>query len=220
MLNREIEDRKLSKLINYAEMFPINDIPGFTRIVSLDLKYIKVSANVLQYFNQMEENLFDQSDIGCKDPIELMNEIKMLSYNQLGAEWKTLLGHKKLIICDNEIIGTIANFIDITNNGLIDVGRLLFNKEKKLQRKKMTFLIQNRHDYHGLTKKEQECLFFLIRGCSYAEISKRLHIAITTIQTHIEHIKHKLQVGNKSQVIEKALALGFLSVIPETLLTK
>lgn len=215
-----IEDRKLSKLINYAETFPINDLPGFTRIVSLDLKYIKVSANAQQYLNQIEENLFEQSDLWNQDQIELMNEIKMLSYNQLGAEWETLLGHKKLIVSDNEIIGTIANFIDVTNNGIIDVGRLLFNKEKKLQRKKMTFLIQNRHDYHGLTKKEQECLFFLIRGCSYAEISKRLHIAITTIQTHIEHIKHKLQVGNKSQVIEKAMALGFLSVIPETLLAK
>jgi hypothetical protein len=40
-------DKKREILLAYAQSFPINDLPGFTNVMSIDSKYIRVSDNAL-----------------------------------------------------------------------------------------------------------------------------------------------------------------------------
>lgn len=224
-------EEKWKLLLKYAENFPINDFPGFTNIMSLDSKYIKVSDNelpIIGYKNQDQVFATDYYNMPCQacenaetmikeDLLTLNHEIKILSYHQFDNDWMILLGHKKPIVQQNEVVGTIANFMDITHGGIIDMARFLLKNSRKITKNQFSYVIQNQENFWGLTKKEQECLFFIIRGYSYGEIAKKLAIAITTVQTHIEHIKVKFDVQTKSQLIEKAIQLGFMAIIPGSL---
>jgi DNA-binding CsgD family transcriptional regulator len=226
------EDEKKAALLKYAERFPINDLPGFTNIVSPDSKYIKVSDSALQLIGyKSQDQIFETTyaNIPCQacenaetfekeDKVALEREVKILSYHCFD-DWKILLGHKKPIWHNGEVIGTIANFMDVTSARLVDLGQFLLQEDHKIKRKQFSYVItENDNCFYNLTQKEQACLFYFVRGLTFKEIAYKLTISITTVHTHIEHIKQKLNVITRSQLIEKALHLGFLSVIPRSLL--
>lgn len=224
-------DEKKKALIAYAEKFPINELPGFTNIMTIDSKHIRVSDSVLNLVGYKSHDQIFETDyysIPCQvsensenfekeDQIALSEEIKVLSYHNFHDGWKILLGHKKFISRENEVIGTLANFIDVTACSIVDIGRYLLEQNKKIKKKQFSYIIRNNNEVCGLTKKEQECLFFFLRGLSYKEIAIVLNIGITTVQTHIEHIKERFDVRTRSQLIEKAVYMGFMCIVPETL---
>jgi DNA-binding NarL/FixJ family response regulator len=58
-----------------------------------------------------------------------------------------------------------------------------------------------------LTARELDVLDYLSRGCSYSEISDELHLAVSTLKTHVAHIKRKLGVKNKRALIGIAVPI-------------
>ncbi len=62
-----------------------------------------------------------------------------------------------------------------------------------------------------LTKREYECLTFLVGGCSAKEIAKALHISPRSVEYHLENIKRKLNCHTKSALISKILRLQILN---------
>jgi DNA-binding NarL/FixJ family response regulator len=62
-----------------------------------------------------------------------------------------------------------------------------------------------------LTAKELELLNLLSRDYTYAESAELMHIALSTVQTHVRSIYAKLSVGSKSEAVFEAKALGLLS---------
>jgi DNA-binding NarL/FixJ family response regulator len=61
-----------------------------------------------------------------------------------------------------------------------------------------------------LTPKEAELLNVLSRGYTYAESAELMHVAISTVQTHVRSIYTKLAVGSKAEAVFEAKALGLL----------
>lgn len=61
-----------------------------------------------------------------------------------------------------------------------------------------------------LTWREQEVLTLLARRLTNREIGDRLHLAETTVKSHVGRIISKLGVKNRRQVIERATELGLL----------
>ena len=57
--------------------------------------------------------------------------------------------------------------------------------------------------WQGLSKREQECMDFLVRGFSAKHIAKQLEVSPKTIEFHIANIKHKFGVHNKMELINK-----------------
>ncbi len=53
----------------------------------------------------------------------------------------------------------------------------------------------------NLTAKQKECLDYLAKGLSAKEIALRMHISPRTVETHLEHIKIKLNVNFKSELL-------------------
>jgi DNA-binding CsgD family transcriptional regulator len=53
-----------------------------------------------------------------------------------------------------------------------------------------------------LTKREKEVAMYVVRGKSYKQIANLLAVSHRTIEHHVENIKKKLNVFNKSQLIE------------------
>src|SRR6185369_912244 len=56
-----------------------------------------------------------------------------------------------------------------------------------------------------LTEKEKEVLFLLVTGLSNKEIAEKIFVSAGTIKTHTLHIYQKMDVGNRSYAILKAV---------------
>lgn len=62
----------------------------------------------------------------------------------------------------------------------------------------------------NLTARQEDCLFFLIRGKTLKETAKELKLSPRTIESHVEAIKNKLGCKYLSEVIEKIMDSNFL----------
>ena len=56
-----------------------------------------------------------------------------------------------------------------------------------------------------LTDRELGVLELIGRGLPTREIAKKLHISVKTVDSHREHIKDKLQLGNATELIKYAI---------------
>lgn len=53
-----------------------------------------------------------------------------------------------------------------------------------------------------LSKRELECLYYIIKGNTAAEVGKILHISRRTVESHLQHAKDKLCVRKLSKLIK------------------
>jgi DNA-binding NarL/FixJ family response regulator len=60
-----------------------------------------------------------------------------------------------------------------------------------------------------LSPREKEVLFFMISGLSNKAIAEKLFVSAGTIKTHTLNIYQKLEVGNRTAAIIKAVELGW-----------
>lgn len=71
-----------------------------------------------------------------------------------------------------------------------------------------------KEDAH-FTKREIDCLFYLVKGMTTKEIAKTLIISPRTVEHHLNNIKGKLNCSSRSSLISKAFTLR---VIQENLM--
>jgi DNA-binding NarL/FixJ family response regulator len=62
---------------------------------------------------------------------------------------------------------------------------------------------QNAVEVEQLSKREHEILALLAKGCLYKEISDTLHISMSTVRTHVQHIYEKLHVQSRMEAARK-----------------
>lgn len=62
---------------------------------------------------------------------------------------------------------------------------------------------QAKKEYDTLSAREKEVLQFLAKGYRYKEIAGRLFISVDTVRTHIRNIYKKLQVGSRTEALNK-----------------
>ena len=72
----------------------------------------------------------------------------------------------------------------------------------------------------GLSKREEDYLFFMLRGQSAKEIAKTLNISIRTAEFHADNLKSKFGVNKKSELCKAAINLGYLNFVPESLVNQ
>jgi DNA-binding CsgD family transcriptional regulator len=61
----------------------------------------------------------------------------------------------------------------------------------------------------GLTNQEWEVMQLVVQGRKNAQIAARLHIAETTVKTHIRHINEKLGTANRREIAALARERGW-----------
>jgi DNA-binding NarL/FixJ family response regulator len=56
-----------------------------------------------------------------------------------------------------------------------------------------------------LSRREEEVLAYIAQGFTHAQVARRMEITKATVDTYVERIRTKLQVGNKAQLTRAAL---------------
>ncbi|OGT22550.1 MAG: hypothetical protein A3C55_00025 [Gammaproteobacteria bacterium RIFCSPHIGHO2_02_FULL_42_13] len=62
-----------------------------------------------------------------------------------------------------------------------------------------------RYKYLMFSKREVECIYYLIRGLSAKQIGRVLNLSSRTIETHVYNIKKKIGGQKKSDIISWVL---------------
>lgn len=61
-----------------------------------------------------------------------------------------------------------------------------------------------------LSKREMEVLDCLAEGMTSTQIASDLFISENTVKTHVRHILEKLEAGNRTEAVSKAVQLGII----------
>ena len=72
--------------------------------------------------------------------------------------------------------------------------------------------------FKELTVREAECLYYITNGCSAPKAGEILNRSPRTIEATITKLKAKFSCDSKTQLIEKSIQIGFMNIIPKSLL--
>lgn len=61
-----------------------------------------------------------------------------------------------------------------------------------------------------LTRREKEILRLMADGMSLPEIAGELHLAVSTVKTHVHHVYEKLEVSDRAAAVAVALRQGMI----------
>ncbi len=232
MVNNFVIDLEKKELF-YLEP---NLLPGFYGIFTTKSEYCflnEKAANWLGFRKKEDAIGLTHLDIKCKaaeishtwvTQEELMlesklNGLKFLSYQSYANDdWKLVIGEKKFISYKNKTY-ILCYITDITNCNLIDISAFLKEGEhfNDFFRKQFCYSIMENLNSFNFTKRQSECLFYLVRGKSLKQIGYILNISQRTVEEHIDNAKILMKCASKSSLIEKLIFFGFMNFIPESL---
>jgi two-component system, NarL family, response regulator LiaR len=87
--------------------------------------------------------------------------------------------------------------LKLTQKKIIIVGPAFVLNDSELQRL-------------GISKREHEVLELMAQGMSNQEIADKLFVSLNTIKTHASNLFLKLEVGRRTQAIQKAKGLRLI----------
>lgn len=169
---------------------------------------------------QLHEKFF-ADDIHVLRSKKPLTQLAYLKY--ANDEDKLLMGRKTPLALNQADPMILAEYLDITQKNLFNFHVILDLDKKFIERKKRQFVYDITDNYSlenfHLSKRESECLFFILRGKSTKAISRILDLSVRTVETYIAALKDKFDVNTIPQLMVKALSLGCLDRIPESLLS-
>jgi DNA-binding CsgD family transcriptional regulator len=112
-------------------------------------------------------------------------------------------------IKENDPSKLISTRVKITESSLVEKQKVksLFNN--------LNINSYKLDDKVSLSKREFECLFYLVQGRTMKEIARFMNLSFRTIEFHLNNVKRKLNCNKKSQVIDTLLKnVVFSSLLP------
>lgn len=228
-------------LLNYINLGTtefVDKLPGYLTVKDVQSKFLLLNKNNANLVGLTCEDAIDKTDYDIKceavkyaddfvkqDQLTIKhNNMKYLGYfSYANNAWKIMLGEKCVIKNEkDQPIGITSYMTDVTNCKLFDIARFMIKHDDKNHRiitqDQFCYIFNDNYLESNLTQRQSECLFFLLRGYSYKSIAKILNLSPRTIEIYVESIKNRLDCCSKSQLIEKAVELGYMNILPESLI--
>lgn len=216
----------------------IRQFPGMMCIKDLNSRHVhasNITAKLCGWKNVLQAEGRSDREIPCHANEHADIFIEQDQYViQSGQQW---IGFDIVQYCDgwhiifskknpfrnkqNQISAVLHSGIDLSDpqwhallNGLFNMDLKFYSNKKKM----ISYHLQMTKNsiFDQLSNREQECLFYLIRGKSIKMIASLLNLSIRTIETHINHIREKLNCKSKQILIEFALCNNYLQNIPKS----
>ena len=120
---------------------------------------------------------------------------------------------------NQKVIGCINQMSEINLPLLNKVGIALTRTNYKRTENRLNSLTLSAEGYetHNISKRESECLFYILRGKTAKEIAKILHLSPRTVEEYTENLKFKFCCQTKTELVGKAISEGLLTTIPTSL---
>lgn len=226
-----ISENNISKIILMNEISNnLNELEGILAYKSIDHEIIHCNEKFLKYTGH--KNI---KEIAGKTDYDLIwQEYTDIYHNQeddtLYGEYYSALHPGKdvdgrdflffnrkypWIGSDKKTKGIISYSIEIKDSRFVEIGNLL--KRTAIYNPKGIHYIKKTRLSYNLSKREVECLFYLVRGKSMKTVAKILGLSPRTIETYLARLKEKINCYNKSDLIEFAIKEGFADMMPEHL---
>jgi len=151
-------------------------------------------------------------------------EFKILDIHPFAdGQWGVYLGSKKPWLDENnKVIGTVFRGMDITN---------AYSMAFSTQLAKFTGHQQDSYTLTqdggaitagavSLSPRESEVLFLILRGKTAKLAATVLGLSYRTVQQYIDSLKEKFHVESKIELIDAAMAQGYMSQIPLSIFSK
>ncbi len=233
----------LQEIYNYTRVHEslFHQIPGFIGVATLDNKFAFGNNKMIKAmgfellddfinvdFANVKCEVAKDADLFKKESGMVIKHSKIVStvgYHSYADGWRLILCEKApLYGANNNTIGTIAYWTDITNYNLVDYSSFISTSIKELiHTKKSSFsyiLDDGSLNSYKLSERQIECLFFLLRGKSTKDIGNILSLSSRTVESYINEIKFKMSCLTKGELIEKAFYEGLINIIPKSYLQK
>ena len=167
--------------------------------------------------------LFDEQD---RQVMGSGKEIKILDIHPYAdGEWSAHLYIKKPWLDDNQkIVGTIGWGMDITHAYTTALSTQLTRFSGQTQNS-FTLTDSNTTTTESgpeisLSPRESEVLFLILRGKTAKLAASVLGLSYRTVEQYMESIKLKFNVHSKVELIDAAMARGYLNRIPLSIFSK
>lgn len=142
-----------------------------------------------------------------------------------GHQWRAYIFTKTpLVDKTNNITGTIFHGVNITNSTMVELGSVLARISEHGNQNELlgqnSYMLGNKFDNIKLSDRQSEVLFYLLRGKTIKQIAILLNLSSRTTEDYLEQLKNKFNVSNRYELIDTAISLGYLNIIPERLFNK
>ncbi len=211
----------------------IDNLPGNQWFKDINLNYIACNDRILNIMQLTNKNLLLNNN-DFNQPWALYANVYQKNDKKVIAIKKSCYFIHPAVTYQGDkilLLNKKTPFIDKAQNVIGILGNNILIKCKKFTNFFIDFHEQNIklsllndildqyamiEDYSefGLTNREGQCLFYFVRGKTSKEIAEKLNISNRTVETHIEHIKNKYNCVTKSNLIEKAIKIGFVNMMP------
>lgn len=131
--------------------------------------------------------------------------------------WTVHVGRKEPIFDDNKkAVGVIWHGIDITDAYTVAISTQL----ARFSGLQNNYELSNHGGCLSLSPRESQVLFLIMRGKTAKLAATVLGVSHRTVQQYIDSLKQKFGVESKVELIDTAIARGYMSQIPLSMFSK
>jgi len=206
---KDIDSNYLAGNLNTAKLFGFDDVDKLNGITDYDINCS--AAQFAHLFLAQDEKLKLK-----KDPILVLDV-----HPYVNGEYKVLLINKSIFYNDmGEPLGITCYCTEVKQEIIVEMSLKLAKTDTFISNQKESVHYYLDDHYAGLTlsTRQEQCLFYLLRGKTAAQTGELLHISRRTVESHIDFVKEKMQVRKKPDLIGKAFALGYHEIVPRGIL--
>ena len=190
---------------NYIQFMGLNNLNQLRRLNDYDINK-----------NKKDADLYREHDRYILEEGKTLSVSEVISPNHNQPIVKTMQGKLYPLFAESEqanyVLGVVVPESKLLKLDFDTLFNLTQNELSELLIKR-SYVVNINACSIKLSKMEIRTIIQLLKGAHAGEIAKELHIKQTTVESYLIHIKNKLAVSNKSELINRIISEKLLEQI-------